>query len=86
MVRARVTLAFGLQRDEHTAGIGRVVAAASADAGTNRGDCGILEHGIDQCLLPLGHGLVGDVLCSLGKAEDQSRVLLGKETLGNNHV
>src|SRR5262249_49005834 len=51
LVRAGVTLAFGLQRDIHTPGISRVVAAAGAHASANRGDRRILQHGIDQCLL-----------------------------------
>ena len=62
LVRARVALAFGLQRDEHAPGVGRVVAAAGANAGADRGDRWILQHGIDQRLLPLGHGLIRDVL------------------------
>jgi len=86
LVRAGVTLAFGFELDEHTAGVGRVVAAAGADAGADRGDRGILQHGVDQRLLPLGHGLIGNVLRGLGKAEDQSGVLLRKEAFGDDDI
>src|SRR6516164_3575644 len=35
---------------------------------------------------PVGHGLIGNVLRGLGKADDQSGVLLRKEALGHDRV
>ena len=86
LVRAGVALVFGLQRDEHAAGVGRVVAATCADAGPDRGDRRVLQHGVDQRLRPLGHRLIGNILRGLGKADDQSGVLLRKEAFGNDHI
>ena len=86
LVRARVTLALGLQRDEHTPRVGRIVTAAEADGGADRSDRRILEHGADQRLRPLRHGLIGNILPGFRKTEDQTGILLRKETLGNDHV
>ena len=47
---------------------------------------GILHDGIEQGLLALGHGLVGDILRRLGLGDDQSGILLGKEALGNDDI
>ena len=84
LVRARVTLLLGLERDEHATGVERGIAAAGANTRSDRGDSGILQHGIDDRLLALGHRLKRYVLRGLGEADDQSGVLLGKEALGDD--
>jgi hypothetical protein len=79
-------LILGLERNVNAAVIDRGVAAAGTDRRPDRGDRRIFHEGVEQSLLALRHSLEGDVLRGLRQADDQSGVLLGKETLGNQHV
>ena len=72
------------QRDEYAPLVQRGRRAAGSDLGPDRGDRGILQHGVDHGLHPLAHGREGDVLRRFGNAEDHSGVLLREEALGDD--
>ena len=86
LVGADAALVVWLERDVHATVVDGRGAAARPDCGADRRDRGILQQRVDQRLLALGHGRVGDILGRLGQAENQPGVLLGKEALGNRHV
>src|ERR1700731_227037 len=82
----RLPLVCGLKLNEYPAVIEREEATAGNGRRTNRVDGRIAHDGILQSLLAFLHRREGNILRRLRLAEDQSRVLLRKEALGNDHV
>src|SRR5882762_9532346 len=82
----RVTLVCGLELNVDAAVVHRVAAAAGSHRGSDCVDGWIPHDGILHSLLAFQHGLEGNILRRLGLADNQSGVLLGKETLGNDYV
>ena len=72
---------MGLELNEYTAVVERVEATTGTHRRTNRVDGRIPHDDDEQSLLALGHRRERKVLRRLRLAEDQSRVLLGKEAL-----
>ncbi len=82
----RVTLICGLELNIGAAVVERVDTAPGTHGRSDGVDGRILHDGILESLLAFQHGLVGYILRRLGLRDDQSGVLLGKESLGNDHV
>ena len=84
LIRAglRAALPFRLQGDKHAALIRRRIGPARPDIAGDRLHGGILQHGADDGQLLLREVGDGNVLRTLGDAEDQAGILLREEALG----
>src|SRR5271169_1581955 len=82
----RLALAMGLELNEYTAVVERVEATTGTHRRTYGVDGRIPHDDVEQSLLAFGHRRERNVLRRLRLAKDQSRVLLRKEALGNDHV
>ena len=83
LVGRDVALVARLQGDEEAPVVLRL-GAAGADRHADRGDGGILAHHLAEGALAADHLGEGDVLGRLRGADDEARILLRKEALGND--
>ena len=81
-----VALVLGLEVDQETAAVERVVGAVHADEAGDAGHRRVGQDLVGQGPLAAGHGVEGDGGAGFGDGLDEACVLQGEEALGNGDV
>jgi hypothetical protein len=83
---AHVALVVRLQIDEKSAVVDSRIRSVVSDSGAHGADGGVFENDIGHLRLQFEHGRIRDVLRGFGNPDNETGVLLRKESLGDDDV